>query len=93
VTFLAAAGLLLAKARATGFFTAAVADLTVAGEAAWVAFDRGARLIPDGLVLATGVLFERVADVGLLDVLVSTATANLQSLLNKINSLCCSYGA
>lgn len=92
VTFLAAAGFLLAKARATGFFTAVVAALTAAGEAAWLAFDRGARLTSDGLVLAAGMLFERAADVGLMGVLALTVMANLECLLNKINSICCSYG-
>jgi hypothetical protein len=92
VAVLAAAGFLLATTRATGFFTADVAALTAAGEAAWVAFDRGARLMSDGLVLAAVALFERVADVGFLGALVSTVTANLQCLLNRINSICCSYG-
>lgn len=92
VTFLAAAGFLVTKARATGFFAEAEAALTAAGEAAWGAFDRGARLTSDGLVLAAAVFFERVADVGLMGVLVSTVTANLQCLLNKINSICCSCG-
>jgi hypothetical protein len=46
----------------------------------------------DGLVLAAVALFERVADAGFLGALVSTVTANLQCLLNRINSICCSYG-
>lgn len=92
VAVLAAAGFLLAATRATGFLTAAVAALAAAGEAAWVAFGRGARLMSDGLVLAAVALFERIADVGFLGALVSTVTANLQCLLNRINSICCSYG-